>query len=220
MGIGSRITDALGAYRDWQLARGTTPAAQFHRAGGNRLVLEGLPARSDDVVLDVGGFRGDWTAEVQWRYGCRSVVFEPVPAFQKLLSARFANNQRVRVVHAGLAAKTSSSPLWLAGDGSSAVRRADGSAIDVQLLDVAEAMEEHAPGEVACVKLNIEGGEYDVLDRALACDIHRRIRCLLIQFHDVAPDSVQRRRTIQHTLEQTHRCLFDYPFVWEKWVAR
>jgi len=220
MGIGSRIGQALGDYRDWRLSRGTSPAARFHRNGANRLLLEGLPARSEDVVLDVGGYQGDWTAEVQWRYGCQSVVFEPVPAFQEVLSARFSCNQRIRVVNAGLASTTSISPLWVAGDGSSAFRDGGGSAIDVQMLDAAEAIETYAPTGAACIKLNIEGAEYDVLERLLQAGVHRRVRCFLIQFHDVAPECLERRRSIRQALEHSHSCVFDYPFVWEKWVAK
>ena len=56
------------------------PLCDFHRAGGDRLLHE-IPATSEDVVLDAGGYLGDWTAAIPVRYGCRCEILEPVPEF-------------------------------------------------------------------------------------------------------------------------------------------
>jgi hypothetical protein len=67
------------------------------------------------------------------------------------------------------------------------------------------------------LKLNIEGAEYDVLDRLATAGVLPRIRSLVIQFHRVVPESDRRRDMIQAKLAQTHHLVFDYPFVWERW---
>ena len=35
----------------------------------------------DDVVFDIGGFEGNWAAEIHTRFGCEVHVFEPHPGF-------------------------------------------------------------------------------------------------------------------------------------------
>lgn len=222
MGLGQRLSAGLDWYRGWRMARSTGPLANFHRNGGNRLLVENLPVTSDELVFDVGGFHGDWTAELQSRYGCRSVVFEPVPEFQRILSGRFAKNQRVQLVDAGLDSHTGRTSLWLAGDGSSVLRATGGASVKVDMLGVAEAFVSFADTQpiVACMKLNVEGAEYAVLETMLAAGLAGRVKCFLIQFHEVATTSRSRRFELQRRLSTSHRCDFDYPFVWEKWTAR
>lgn len=66
-------------------------------------------------------------------------------------------------------------------------------------------------------KINIEGGEYDLLpalaDQGALC----RIRRLLIQFHLFQPDFIAKRDVIRDKLAETHGCVWEYPFVWEEW---
>lgn len=220
MGIGRRITASIDHYRTWRRGHARGAIGDYYRNGGNELLYRGLPVSSADIVLDVGGYAGEWTAELQARYGCSSVVFEPVPAFQRALRQRFGRNDRVTLVDAGLGAKAGRSSLWLAADGSSVVRRATGNATEVPIVGVAEAFAEFGGPGVACMKVNIEGAEYEVLEQILALGLQSRVRCFLIQFHDFAKGSRARRAAFQSRIADSHRCEFDYPFVWEKWTEK
>ena len=53
MGLGQRLSAGLDWYRGWRMARSTGPLANFHRNGGNRLLVENLPVTSDELVFDV-----------------------------------------------------------------------------------------------------------------------------------------------------------------------
>lgn len=183
-------------------------------------MFEKLPVRSEGVVFDVGGFHGEWTAEMTWRYGCRSVVFEPIPAFMAVLEAKFGLNERIALVKAGLAARDCTLRMRFAEDSSSVFGPMDGTSIECEMKGVEEAFREYGLFDVACMKLNIEGAEFDVLDEMLRQGLQERVSCFLIQFHDVGPQSGARRDTIRAALRASHRNDYDFPFVWERWTRR
>ena len=70
------------------------------------------------------------------------------------------------------------------------------------------------------LKINIEGGEYDLLESILESNIQNKIINFQIQFHDFVPNSEIRMKKIQDKLSQTHQITFNYPFVWENWKLK
>jgi FkbM family methyltransferase len=152
------------------------------------------------------------------QYGCRVIAFEPVPQYCSKIRSRFANNSRVEVIEAGLAGSEGEATFVVDGVSSSVFPvRQTGNVITVKLVDVLEVFEEHRLTEVACMKVNIEGGEYELLERMVQLDLIRRVRSYLIQFHSNVPSYAARRQSIRAELAKTHRLVFDYPFVWERW---
>jgi hypothetical protein len=67
------------------------------------------------------------------------------------------------------------------------------------------------------MKINIEGGEYDLLERLIETNMISRIKNIQVQFHDVAPDSLSRMLAIQTSLLKTHSNIFNYKFVWDSY---
>src|SRR5207302_7548239 len=118
-------------------------------------------ADSNSLVLDAGGYHGDWTAEILVRFGCRSLVFEPVPDHADFIAGRFRRNSRVTVVAAALGNSDRQLTLHLLGDSSSAYRTG-GSALAAPMKDVARVFDEWKIEDLACAKINNEGGEYDL----------------------------------------------------------
>jgi len=205
------------------------PNGDFWRAGGNRLLYENFPISQHHTVIDAGGYHGDWTAEMLTRYGCHSALFEPVPAFAEQCRVRYQHNARVRVHQAALGGSNRTTQFSLAENGTSDYRGpADATQFKARVqaisdvlstLDGAQCIQPGA-GAVGVLKLNIEGGEYEVLESLLATGDITRMRCLLIQFHRQPPGYEPRYTEITRRLAKTHRCVFAYPFVWERWIIR
>ena len=216
MGVGETVERALLGWRRMRRERQAGALGAYHRAGGDALLFRELRVGSAQVVIDGGGYRGDWTAEALWRFGCRSAVYEPVPAFARGLRERFACNDRVEIVEAALGGAEGLLDLGLAGDGSSAFR-AGGPRVQARVVDAAAACA--VPG-IGCLKLNIEGGEYEVLERLAAADRLRGIGALILQFHELDAQSAARRAQAQALLVRTHLLRWDFPFVWERWDLR
>jgi len=192
---------------------------RWRKDGGNRTFAYDFPLSASSTVLDIGGFEGNWSAEIVARYGCRIHIFEPVPEFADAIRVRFQSNPSVDVHAIALGAKSGVMRISLASDASS-VFGGSGQAAEVQMVDAAAWLDEHGIEKIDLAKINIEGGEYDLLDRLIETGWRRRIHHIFVQFHDFVPDAEARMESIRTELSKTHELAFSYRFVWECWQLR
>jgi FkbM family methyltransferase len=197
----------------------TRVAARWFRDRGDTTLRLEYPLDARSVVLDVGGYLGDWADAIARRYDPHIHVFEPVPEFHANLVRRFRGNPKIRVWDFGLFDRTASESMSITGDGSS-LFGGGSRRIEVRLKDVWEFIEESDIESVDLIKINIEGAEYALLKRMLDTRMVERCRDIQVQFHDFVPDAVRMREEIRGRLRATHEPTYDYPFVWENWRRR
>lgn len=179
------------------------------------------PLDHDSIVWDVGGFHGDFAARIHQRYGCRVWVFEPVPVYYRHCVERFAGNERIRCLPFGLSARAGWFDISDSGDASSFVRSESGCEVQkAELRPVTTMFSDLGIGRVDLLKINIEGGEYDVLPALIESGLIERVRYIQVQFHDFVPDAASRREAIRRGLARTHSEMWNYPFVWESWARQ
>jgi FkbM family methyltransferase len=203
-------------------ARHAERVRQFHEGNLYHHLLD-WDLGPDSVVLDVGGYLGDFAANIFCRYLSTVHVFEPVPAYCVQMRQRFVRNPRVHVHEMGLAGETRDEKLFSAEAGSSTFvdRLGAGEPIPVRLARAADVLQDLGLARVDLMKVNIEGGEYELLEHLLEAGWAPRVRNFCIQFHEeVLPDAPERMRAIQAGLARTHRPTFQYEFVWENWQLR
>lgn len=192
----------------------------FRDDGDNTLRLS-YPLDTESVVWDLGGYHGDFAAEISQRYDSRIFVFEPVPKFYDQCVERFGRSSRVQCLPFGLSRTAGWFNISDSADASSFVRDAsDASYVRAEIRPVAAMFEELGVDDVTLLKINIEGGEFDVIPALLDADLMRRVRFLQVQFHDFVPDAYAKREQIRHRLAETHREMWSYPFVWECWERK
>lgn len=177
------------------------------------------PLNKNDLVLDVGGYRGDWAAEMVARYRVSAVVFEPVEELAARIDARFAANPDVEVVRAALSDRSGTGHIVACDDGTS-LHRSDGPRQAVSLVAVDDWFGQLNRQRVAVMKINIEGAEYDLLERMIQSGLIERVDNLQVQFHDFIASADRRREEIRVGLSRSHEETFCYPFVWENWRRR
>lgn len=187
-------------------------------------ILYDFALDADDVAVDVGAYEGEWAERITQRYGCGVDGFDLSPAFAEPLAELAARHPRMRMFDYGLGAAQSQVTVSRKSMGSSVFDH-PGNASDIawdvaHIRDVAEVWQELGWERVGVMKMNIEGGEYDLLDRLIATGLHAQVDCFTIQFHEWIPDAFARRREIRRQLALTHVCDWSYPFVWEKWSRR
>lgn len=194
-----------------------TPSARWTRNGRDRLRTRGLRLHPGSIVLDFGGHVGDWAAEIVRLYGSTVHVFEPVPQFAAAIVRRFEDDSRVIVHSFGVGMSSRREIFNLAGDATGT--HMTGAPLEVEIHDVSGVVA-LLDVDVALAKINIEGGEYELLPALAGCGYLERVDRPIIQFHDIEPDSRFRRTQIQETLAATHNCDWYYPFVWESWTRK
>lgn len=178
----------------------------------------------DSLVWDVGAFDGDWSARVYEKYQARICTFEIEPDFHAQVTRRFESNSKIRCFGFGLGDKNANLMATRAAMGTTLFAGSDSSSgadqIEVPVRDVVQVMDELGSPSIDLMKINIEGGEYGLLERMIAAGRVRDVRCFMIQFHEWIDGSYGRRNAIRKALRKTHDVRWQYAFCWEQWVRK
>jgi FkbM family methyltransferase len=175
----------------------------------------------DSLVWDVGGFNGEWAEKISEKYSCHIWIFEPNPNMQQPLNRRFAGNNKIKIFPVALGDSHKTLRFFLRGAGSSVFNEEvvlDEQAIDVEQKDALEIFEDNGSPDISLLKVNIEGGEYDLMPYLIKSGITKKCRNIRIQFHEWIPGSYRGRREIVKALNKHHSTDWSYKFVWESWV--
>ncbi len=175
---------------------------------------DGLPP--DAIAFDLGGYKGEWTAHMRAAYDCSVHVFEPHPSFATAIAARFHDDPKVVAHDCAMGATNGVMRLSDSADASSAFATG-GPSVDGKVRAARDVLAEIGSADVDVCKINIEGGEYEILPHLIDTGLIRRFVTLTIQFHDFSPGDPQRRAQIREGLARTHDCAWCYDFVWEEW---
>lgn len=185
-----------------------------------RLNYENL--NSDSRVLDIGGYRGDFAYEINQKFGCSVYVFEPHPVFFEIIKNRFKNNSKIKVYNFGLSDRTGTFELSDADNSSSTLKEGTSSnfSIKCEFKEIHVVLDQLELKEIDLIKINIEGGEYDLLEHISSKGGLAVAKNYQIQFHNFVDDAKKRRSLIQKKLGLTHKQDWCYDFVWESWVLK
>jgi FkbM family methyltransferase len=201
------------------VTRARTPEEEVSRwfgDNGDKTLRLDYDLDENSVVFDLGGFEGQWTADIHCMYGCRSYVFEPVVEFAANIKHRFRKNKKVDVFPFGLSDDNKTISLTTNADGSSQFKPGE-NVVEAQLVKASEFIEEHGIEWIDLMKINIEGGEYDLFDHLIEIGFLTKVRNFQVQFHDWSPDAKHRLAKVQAALKKTHRITYQYNTVWENW---
>ena len=188
--------------------------------GGDRRLRFNYELKPDSIVFDLGGFEGDFASDLYSRMPCRIYSFEPVKSYAADMVNRFRLNPDISVFNYGLSCSDQAVDISIDGPGSSVHRTSFGTAERIALRDITKVMLELNIEKIDLLKINIEGGEYDVLPKLIDANLLPRIANLQIQFHEIDSDSLAKKDQIRKILELTHDCTYCYEFVWESWSIK
>lgn len=184
---------------------------------GDETLRLDYPLTADSIVFDLGGYRGDWTDAIVRRYNATVYVFEPVKDFYENICARFAGNPRVKVFNFGLSNADGKLFISIDNESSSVYTGGHLRQEEIRLVDVGQFMTQHAVTHIDLMKINIEGGEYPLLEKMLETGLAQHCVNVQIQFHNFVPGAEQKRMQIRSLFARSHELTYDYPFIWENW---
>lgn len=191
-------------YRRWRSDSGESLRTRF----------PGLTPQS--VVFDIGGFRGTWTDAIFEYYGCEVQIFEPHPRFAVELEAKYASIPQITVNAFALGRDDGGFLISDQGDASSALKQS-GRRLTARVVATRDFMAPFEPATIDLAKINIEGGEYELLPALHEAGQLGRFKLLQIQFHLFDKSHIAARDQIRETLSLTHQCDWSYDFIWEQW---
>ena len=156
---------------------------------------------------------------------CRIFIFQPIKEYASQIEDRFKQNNMINVYPFGLSDKTSESLILLKGDGSTtrfnnlSINKNENK-LQIKLKDIIEFIDSNAISEIDLIKINIEGGEYEIMPRLFEMKRIHNFKFIQIQFHYYDENSKKQRNVIRELLSETHNCDYCYEFIWENWTRK
>lgn len=173
------------------------------------------------VVLDLGGYLGDFAADISKKFGSSVYLFEPVPDYYEKCVQRFRDNPKIHCHRFGIGSTAQHMPMSISANESSFLNTAIvGSTIIAEIRTVTSVLQDLGIENIDLFKINIEGGEYDVLPACISSGIVSRVRNFQIQFHNFIPGADNKRNKIRADLSKTHNLTWCYDFIWENWELK
>ncbi len=177
----------------------------------------------ESFVVDLGGYKGQFASDLFSKYQPRIWIFEPIPEYYEILINRFENNSKIQSFNIALGNNNKDELFYLDNDGTSIHNKSNNKNAHqqkVEFRDIKNFFNEHSIETVDLMKVNIEGGEYDLLDYMIEQNIIENIKNIQIQFHTFVPEAEKRMALIQEKLALTHELKWQYKFVWESWSKK
>src|SRR3990167_3640598 len=168
-------------------------------------IISELNLTSEDLFVDIGGYKGDATASATALFGCQAIIYEPFPEFYEKCRKRFDGNELVLVEMFGLGLE-GKRELFYNDLGTSLFQGENG--IEVIIKEANEVLSSLKP---KAIKINAEGAEYEILD-----SLEEFADDMLIQFHYRKQGMNEDYLRVHEKLSLTHKKLWERKR-WELW---
>lgn len=171
------------------------------------------PLRSDAVVMDVGAHKLKFASEILDWHGCKVLAFEPVSAFR---SEWPDQNGGIVYFPFGIGGKDETAVFKIKGDMTGKFSDSEVSE-EVEIRSMKRVLSDLGLKRVNLLKVNIEGGEFELLEHILQEGLTHIFDDIQVQFHQVVEDPEVRHWQIQQGLLKTHQLTYNYPWCWENY---
>lgn len=187
---------------------------------GDQTLRLNYDLNDQSVVFDVGGYKGEFAGDIFCKYNATIYVFEPIKSFFKIIQNKFIKNHKVKIYNFGLAGNDGQMQISMSDNASSVFLKTEDSET-IHLKSIVNFIRENNIKTVDLVKINIEGGEYELLESLIENNLIGIFKNIQVQFHDfLLDDGKERMNKIQENLSKTHRITYQYEFVWENWELK
>ena len=190
-------------------------------AKGDKTLRLDYDLNKDSVVFDLGGYKGEFAENIYNKYKPNIYIFEPVKSFYSIIKKKFKTIEKVKPYPYGLAGADKELQISLTDDGSSVFIKESKKTETIQLKSFVEFVKNNNINTIDLIKINIEGGEYEVLESLLEENMITRFKNIQVQFHDfIIENATERMENIQKQLAKTHKITYQFNFVWENWQLK
>lgn len=137
---------------------------------------------ANSIVVDGGGYKGEWSKYILKQFGCKVYIFEPHPENMAKVRNLVGDDKNAVLIQKALFGKNGTQKLRMTpnADGYSLYDRSKNrriiNEINVPTVRLDTFMEEFKIPHIDLIKLNVEGAEVDILmslDKSTASKIKR-----------------------------------------------
>jgi FkbM family methyltransferase len=188
---------------------------KFLNGGGRPEDILPITVSDHDAIVVLGGFYGESTSKYAKRFpGSTVYSFEPIPSFVTVLKEQFIGQRNIKVIEKAAWVDELGIDLKMSGDATGIF--SDGNSVEVETVDFSKFLSDLGQ-KVGILESNIEGGEYGLFAHLLK-STKNLPRTLLIQFHNIGPESPELRNQIRTLLKGSGFSMqYSFDWVWERW---
>jgi len=200
--------------------------AKWFKDEGDKNHRFNYPLTSESIVFDLGGYKGDFAANIYDKYNCYVHIFEPVKEYYLYCENRFKKNKKIKCFNYGLSNENGSFLISLNDDRSSLIKNNISEPYlpalkeKVLIKSFSEELKILKVEHIDLLKINVEGSEFLILADIISKKLITKIKNLQVQFHIFDPNSKKMRDEIRAKLSETHEEEWNYTFVWESWKKK
>ena len=192
--------------------------SRWFKDGGDKIIRLNYPLNENSVVLDIGGYTGDFANLIYNKYFCNIYIFEPVDIYYNKLQDRFKNIDKIKIFNYGISGENKKFNL-IYDNNCSYFEPANTE--NIKLKSFLEIYKELNLNNIDLLKLNVEGAEYDILNNIYKNTLMNNIKDIQVQFHyHLLNDPEKTLQEIRSKLSKTHKQTWNYEWVWENWSLK
>jgi len=163
---------------------------RWNKDNGNFHLVANYPLTEDSWVIELGGYKGEWTNRIVGNYKSNVLVVEPIKEFCQSIIDSQGSNPKVIIENNGISTEERTTQISFNGDASS------------------EYLEQTSE------KREI----YPLFEKWITTDILKNFQYIQIQFHRVGDNYEERRQNIHRGMENLgFELRWDYDYVFESW---
>jgi FkbM family methyltransferase len=194
---------------------------EFCEAGGEQLRYAYNSLNAGSIIFDLGGFEGQWASDIYSRFRSNIYLFEVHTPYYNNIKERFINNSHIKVYNFGLASKDSKIEIAINGYSTSVFEKTHNNVKAAgELKKASEFILHEKIIKIDLMKINIEGGEYDLLKHLIETGLIKIIENIQVQFHDFVPNALVEMSNMREQLSITHYTEYKFDFLWENWKLK
>lgn len=182
------------------------------------------PLTPNSVVIDAGGYEGNFAKIIAEKYDCVVHVFEPIPRFATQIRQRVSHLPKVQVYDGGIGGYSREGEFHVQGDSTGLFAGAS-EIVHAPILSILNVLMEWDDFANHCdlLKLNVEGAEFEILDvltMPANYNVITKVKNIQVQFHPIVPNCEARYEELKAALLRTHNLTYCAPWCWENYQAK
>lgn len=177
------------------------------------------PLNVDSWVLDVGAYDGAFSKSIYEKYQCNIYAFEPIIEYYEVAKTILAPYPKVRVRNTGLGANHRSETFNVAGHCSGMFPYLVQPPIRYERVSIVP-IDGYISDPLDLLKLNVEGMEYEILEHLVGNGMIKKIKNILVQFHEYKIGIRPQYEALRAKLLKTHELTFDEEWIWANYQLK
>ena len=185
-------------------------------AGGDNRFRFHQNCKRTGIIIDVGAFEGEFT-KFHMETAEQIICFETHSDAVAKLNETFGVEKKVVVCPFGISRKDTRG--YSVGSGPGAKLVFDDAA-DIIIRNVRDVFKELGVVKIDLIKINIEGGEFELIEALHEFGMLDKIEEIHVQTHDFADEFLDKTLHMHRLLSEKFELIASYPLVWDFWLRK